>query len=88
MYMVFHIGHRVREMFPLIMVGTAIIDIPKSSIGRVGLGTAGRQQEQGEPPVVDQPLRHGLRLVNLTIVDHDIEPRVPLARTARMKDVQ
>jgi hypothetical protein len=46
--MVFHIGHQSREAFPLMMAGTAIMNISESSLDRVGLGTVGRQQEKGE----------------------------------------
>jgi hypothetical protein len=35
--MVFHIGHQSREAFPLMMAGTAIMNISKSSLDRVGL---------------------------------------------------
>jgi hypothetical protein len=88
MSMVCHISHQVREAFPLMMAGTAIMDIAKSSLDRVGLGTVGRQKKPGEPRVVGQPLRHSFRLVNRIGVDHDIEPRIPCSRIALMEDVQ
>jgi hypothetical protein len=62
--------------------------LPSQKLARVSLGTVGRQKEQGEPRLEDQPWLHGIRLVTRIVVDHDKEPRLPLSRIALMEDVQ
>jgi hypothetical protein len=86
--MVFHLSHQGSEAFPLMMAGTAPMDLATSALAQVGWGTGGRQQQPGAPRLVGQPWRHSCRLVHLIVVDHDREPRLPCRRLALMADVQ
>ena len=51
----------------------------------VGARTIGRQPEQGKPWVGSQPLLHGLGVMTGIVIDHHIQPGIPLSWIAGVK---
>jgi hypothetical protein len=64
----------------------AVMHIAERALNRVGAGAVGRQQEQRHPRVSGQPLLHGLRLVDIVVIDDPREPGIPLAWIALIED--
>jgi hypothetical protein len=85
MEMRFDIGHQIPEAFTRMIAGAQVMHIAKGALDGVRARTIGRQPEQGEPRVGGQPLLHGLGVMNGVMINHHLEPGIPLSRIAGIK---
>src|ERR671919_720213 len=83
--MLYYISHQIGEAFPLMIAGAAVMHITEGALDRVRAGTISRQKEEGKPRVGGQPVLHSLGLMDFIVIDHHIEPCIPLGWIARIE---
>ena len=79
------IGYQIPEALTRMIAGAQVMHIAKGALDGVAARTRSRQPEPGNPRVGSQPLLHGLGVMNGVIINHHLEPGIPLSRIAGIK---
>ena len=80
-----NIGYQIPEALTRMIAGAQVMHIAKGTLDGVAERTISRQPEPGNPRVGSQPLLHGLGVMNGVIINHHLEPGIPLSRIAGIK---
>jgi hypothetical protein len=80
-----NIGYQIPEALTRMIAGAQVTHIAKGALDGVGARTISRQPEPGKPRVGGQPLLHGLGVMNGVMINHHLEPGIPLSRIAGIK---
>jgi hypothetical protein len=80
-----NIGYQFPEALTRMIAGAQVMHIAKGTLDGVAARTISRQPEPGNPRVGRQPLLHGLGVMNGVVINHHLEPGIPLSRMAGIK---
>jgi hypothetical protein len=80
-----NIGYQIPETLTRMIAGAQVMHIAKGTLDGVAERTISRQPEPGNPRVGSQPLLHGLGVMNGVMINHHLEPGIPLSRIAGIK---
>jgi hypothetical protein len=81
----FDIRHQISEALTRMMAGAQVMPIAQGARDGVGARTIGRHPEPGHPWVGSQPWLHGLGVMDGIVINHHLEPAIPLRRRASIK---